>query len=710
MKKQTLLTLLCTIAVLITARVAVAETDPGVTLVPPVAKVIPYADTVHGDIRIDDYAWLRERDNPEVIQYLNAENAYTDAMMKHTEVLQETLYHEMLARIKETDLTVPVRVDSFYYYSRTEEGKQYRIYCRKEGSLDAEEEILIDLNVLAEGYDYFDIGVFAVSPNHEFLIYSTDTVGSERYTIRVKNLITGTLFDEEIPNTGYSTAWANDNKTFFYTIIDQKKQPYELYRHVLGTNPEYDELVYLEADSAFWVSVSRTRSRKYLILDTGSRTSSEVYYLNADTPTGTFELIRPREKEIEYYVEHHDEHFYILTNEEAENFKIMTVPVDDPRKENWTEYIGHRDSVKVDGIDAFREYLVIYEREKGLPTIRIINATSEETHYVEFPEPVYNYWLTGNREYNTRLLRFMYTSLVTPRSVFDYNMATRTRELKKQYEVLGGYDPSQYQSERIFALAHDGTKVPISLVYKQGLKKDGSAPLILYGYGAYGSSWDPYFSSNRLSILDRGCIYAIAHIRGGGEMGRYWYEQGKLLNKMNTFTDFIACAEHLINEKYTSADKLVISGGSAGGLVIGAAINMRPDLFKVAIADVPFVDLMNTMLDPTIPLTVLEYDEWGDPNDEKYYYYMKSYSPYDNVAAHEYPHMLITAGLYDSRVQYWEAAKWTAKLRALKTDNNILLLKMNMESGHLGASGRYDFLKDIAFEYTFILDILYITK
>lgn len=680
------------------------------TPAPPIAKIIPHADTIHGDIRVDNYFWLRERDNPEVLAYLNAENAYTDAVMQHTEALQETLYHEMLSRIKETDLSVPEKIDNYYYYSRTEQGQQYRIYCRKKEHLDAEEEIILDQNVLAAGKDYFEIGVLSVSPNHQLLIYSTDTVGSERYTLHVKNLTTGKLFDEEITNTGYSVAWANDNKTFFYTVIDQTKRPYVLLRHVLGTDPERDEVVYREADSTFWLHVSRTRSREYLIINTGSRTSCEEYYLDADTPTKPFTLIHPRKAECEYFVEHHDEQFYILTNEDAQNYKVMVVPTANPSRENWQEYIAHRDSVKIESIDAFKEHLVVYERERGLPTIRIINLMTGETHYVDFPEPVYNYWPTGNREYNTNLLRFMYTSLVTPRSVFDYNMATKTRELKKQYEVLGGYDASQYQSERIFAEASDGTKIPISLVYKKGMEKDGSAPLILYGYGAYGSSWDPYFSSNRLSILDRGCIYAIAHIRGGGEMGRYWYEQGKLFNKMNTFTDFIACAEHLISKKYTSVNKFVISGGSAGGLVVGAAMNMRPDLFKAVIADVPFVDLMNTMLDPTIPLTVLEYDEWGDPNKEEDYYYMKSYSPYDNVVAQDYPNILVTAGLYDARVQYWEAAKWVAKLRALKTDDNILLLKMNMESGHLGASGRYDFLKDIAFEYAFIIDVLDLKK
>ncbi len=710
MKRNTLLYYFVFLTLCLVADSVHAQAPTTVTPEPPVAKIIPHVDTIHGDVRVDNYYWLRERDNPEVLAYLNAENAYTEALMRHTEALQETLYHEMLSRIKETDLSVPERIDNYYYYSRTEEGKQYRVYCRKKESLNAEEEIILDQNILAEGKEYFEIGLLSVSPNHELLIYSTDTVGSERYTLHVKNLTTGKLLDEIIPNTGYSVAWANDNKTFFYTVIDQTKRPYVLHRHVLGTDPERDEVAYREPDSTFWLYISRTRSRKYLIIDTGSRTSSEVYYLNADTPTEAFRLIYPRQKKSEYFVEHHSEQFYILTNENAENYKVMVVPTDKPERENWQEYIAHRDSVKIESIDAFKDHLVVYERERGLPTIRIIDLKTERTHYVEFPEPVYNYWPTGNREYNTNLLRFVYTSLVTPRSVFDYNMSTRTRELKKQYEVLGGYDPAQYQSERIFAQTQDGTKVPISLVYKKGVTRDGSAPLILYGYGAYGSSWDPYFSSNRLSILDRGCIYAIAHVRGGGEMGRYWYEQGKLFNKMNTFTDFIACAEYLIREKYTSPDRLVISGGSAGGLIVGAAINMHPELFKVAVADVPFVDLINTMLDPTIPLTLLEYDEWGDPNKEEDYYYMKSYSPYDNVTAQKYPNILMTAGLYDARVQYWEAAKWAAKLRALKTNDNILLLKMNMESGHLGASGRYDFLKDIAFEYAFIIDLLGLKK
>ncbi len=675
-------------------------------LVPPVAKAIPKIDTLHDDVRADNYFWLRDRNNPEVIEYLEAENEYTNFMMKHTEEFQEKLYEEILSRIKETDLTVPEKLDDYYYYSRTEEGKQYPIYCRKRESLDAEEEILLDQNVLAQGYDYFDIGIFAISPNHKLLAYSIDTTGSEEYTLSIKDLNTGKLLSERIFNTAYSAAWANDNRTLFYTVLDDTKRPYQIYRHKLGTVQNEDVLVYHEKDPMLWLALSKTRSKDYLIIDLGSHAMTEVHYLNANTPEEHFRLIHPRQQEMEYYIAHHSDKFFILTNDNAKNFKIMEAPVNEPVRENWKEVIPHRDSVKIDGIDVFKNYLTVYERENGLQKIRIIDLQSNESHYVDFPEPVYTFWPGGNREFDSHLLRFSYTSLVTPRSVFDYDMANRTRELKKQYEVLGGYEPLLYQSERIFARAHDNRMIPISLVYKKGIKKDGHNPLYLYGYGAYGSSWDPYFSSIRLSLLNRGFIYAIAHVRGGGEMGRYWYEEGKLLNKKNTFTDFIACAEHLIKEKYTSSDKLVITGGSAGGMLAGAVANMRPDLFQIVVADVPFVDVLNTTLDSSLSRSVLEYDEWGNPYNEEYYYYIKSYSPYDNVAARDYPHMLITAGLNDTRVTYWEAAKWTAKLRALKTDNNTLLLKMNMGAGHMGASGRYDFLKEIAFEYAFIFDVL----
>jgi len=673
---------------------------------PPIAEIIPKIDTLHGEKRIDNYFWLRERENPEVIKYIKAENKYTEAMTKHTEKFQERLYKELLSRIKETDLSVPEKIDDYYYYSRTEEGKQYRIHCRKKRSMDAEEEILLDENALAEGHEYFQIGVYEVSPDHQLLAYSTDTAGSETYTLYVKDLSTGDLLKDEIANTYYSVEWANDNKTIFYSVLDDAKRPYKLYRHKLGTDPSEDVLIYHEKDEAFFLSLYKTKSKSYLILKLGSNTTSEVHYLKADSPEGSFQVIHPRQHKMEYKVDHHGDRFFIVTNDDAKNFKLMETPVETPSKDNWKEVIPHRDSVKIDGVEAFKDHLVVYEREDGLKKIRVADMATDQLHYVDFPEPVYTFRPGWNPDFNTSLLRFHYASLVTPSSVFDYDMNTRSRELKKQEEVLGGYDPSLYQSARVFAEAPDGTRIPISLVYRKGLAKDGENPLFLYGYGSYGSSSDPGFSSNRLSLLDRGFIFAIAHIRGGEEMGRYWYEQGKLLNKKNTFTDFIACAEHLIAEKYTSSDKLAIYGGSAGGLLMGAVTNMRPDLFKVVIAKVPFVDVINTMLDSSIPLTAIEHEEWGNPGEKEFYDYMKSYSPYDNVEPKDYPNILATAGLNDPRVQYWEPAKWTAKLRTMKTDNNLLLLKTNMGAGHGGASGRYDYLKEIAFEYALIFDIL----
>jgi len=672
---------------------------------PPLAKKIPKVDTLHGEIRLDNYFWLRDRDNPEVITYLETENKYTEAMMKHTEEFQEKLYNELLSRIKETDLSVPEKIDDYYYYTRTEEGKQDSIYCRKKGSLRAQEEILLDVNELARGYGYFYIGVFKVSPNHQLLAYSVDTSGAENYTLYVKNLNSGELLKDVIPNTYYSVEWANDNMTLFYNILDEAQRPYKLFRHKLGTDPKDDALVYHEKDDAYYLDLKKSKSKDYIFINLGSMVTTEVHYLDADHPTKDFKIIHPRQHEMEYSLKHHGDKFYILTNDEAKNFKLMQAPVKDPSKKNWVEVLPHRVSVKIDNIDLFKNHLVVYERENGLKKIRITDLTSNEVHYVEFLEPVYTFWKAKNPDFNTNLLRFNYTSLVIPRSVFDYNMDTKIRELKKQYEVLGGYDPSLYQSERIFARAKDGTMIPISLVYKKEMVKDGENPLLLYGYGSYGSSSEPYFSSNRLSLLDRGFIYAIAHIRGGGEMGRYWYEEGKLLQKKNTFTDFISCAEHLIAEEYTSSHKLVILGGSAGGLLMGAVTNMRADLFKAVIAEVPFVDVINTMMDPSIPLTVIEYEEWGNPNLKGYYDYIKSYSPYDNVEAKDYPDILITAGLNDPRVAYWEPAKLTAKLRALKTDNKLLLLKTNMGAGHGGASGRYDYLKEIAFDYAFVFKV-----
>jgi oligopeptidase B len=681
-----------------------AETNP------PVAKIEPKVDTLFGQEMVDNYYWLRQRDNPEVIDYLKAENSYTQAVMKHTERLQEKLYQEMVARIKETDLSVPVKRDDYYYYSRTEKGKQYKIYCRKKGSLDAQEEVLLDVNQLAQGKDYMYLGIYAVSPDHKLLAYATDTKGSERYTLKVKNLETGELFPDVIDSIGTSFQWANDNKTFFYTIRDEAWRPFKLYRHMLGDDVKNDVLVYHEKDDGFFLAIRKSKSMKYLFIYLGSMTTTEIHYLNADNPAGEFKLVHLRQQDMEYRMTHHDDKFLIVTNENAKNFKLMQAPVSDPSKKNWKELVPHRKSVKLDGIEVFEDFLVSYERENGLKQITIMDFSTNEKHRVEFPEPVYTFWSEYNPEYSSQLLRFNYSSYVTPRSVFDYNMKTKERELKKQNEVLGGYDPEQYQSEQIFATADDGTRIPISMVYRKGMVKDGNNPLYLYAYGAYGASVEPYFSSNRVSLLDRGFIFAKAHIRGGGEMGRYWYDDGKLLHKKNTFTDFIVSAEHLIAEKYTSSEKLVICGISAGGLLIGSVVNMRPDLFKVVIADVPFVDVINTMLDPSIPLTVIEYEEWGNPHKKEYFDYMLSYSPYDNVEAKEYPNMLVLAGLNDTRVQYWEPTKWIAKLRAMKIDNNRLLLKTNMGAGHGGASGRYQRIKEMAFEYAFILDILGITE
>ncbi|HZS49784.1 MAG TPA: S9 family peptidase [Bryobacterales bacterium] len=675
-------------------------------LKPPAAKTVPKTSTIHGDTRVDEYSWLRERSNPEVIRYLEEENRYTEAVMKHTEPLQAALYEEMRRRIKETDLSVPEKIDNYFYYQKTVEGQQYPVFCRKRDAQDAPEEIILDQNALAAGHNYFRLGVHQPSPNHRLFAFSTDTNGSETYTLALKDLSTGELLKDQIPETYYGLAWGNDNKTFFYTTLDPAKRPYRLFRHTVGTDPAHDKLVYEEKDEKFFVHISKTRSRKYILLTLESETSSEVRYLSADEPTGEFRVVEPRRPNVEYGVEHHGDRFFIVTNENAKNFKLMDAPVSDPSRRNWKEVIPHREAVKLDGVDAFENHLVIYERENGLRKMRIRNMSTGEIRAVDFPEPVYTFFPATNPEFHTHLLRFNYTSLVTPRSVFDYDMNTGRRELKKQYEVLGGYEPERYQSERVFAQAPDGASVPISLVYKKGLARDGKNPLLLYAYGAYGLSTDPVFSPDRLSLLDRNFIFAIAHVRGGGEMGRSWYENGKLLHKKNTFTDFIACAEHLIAEGYTAKDRLVIYGGSAGGLLIGAVLNMRPELFKIAIAKVPFVDVINTMLDESLPLTVTEFEEWGNPKEKQYYDYMKSYAPYENVAAKAYPHMLVTTGLNDPRVSFWEPAKWVARLRKVKTDENVLLLKTNMGAGHGGASGRYDRLKETAFEYAFILDLL----
>jgi oligopeptidase B len=668
----------------------------------PIAQKHPHRLTIHGDERLDDYYWLRERDNPDVIAYLAAENAYTSAQMAHTEALQIALYDEMLGRIQETDLSVPYRKGEFYYYTRTETGKAYPIFCRKLGTLDAPEEILLDQNSLAAGFDFLELGVLTVSPDHRVLAYSIDTTGAERYTLKFLNLTTREHFPEEIPETA-AVVWGNDNQTIFYAQLDEVNRPYKLWRHRLGTVGN-DELLHHETDEFFYLNVGKTRSEAYVLLVLESKVTSEVHFLDASNPGGQFQVVQPRSQGVEYGVEHHGDRFYITTNESALNFKLMQTAVATPAKEHWETVIPHREDVLLEGVSAFAKHLVIHERKAGLPTIQIRQVETGESHYITFPDPAYNVGEGANAEFETNILRFNYTSLITPWSVFDYNMDTQERELKKETPVLGGYDRTQYASDRLMALAPDGTPVPISIVYKQDTERNGTNPLLLMGYGSYGYSFDPGFSSNRLSLLDRGVVVAIAHIRGGSEMGRRWYEDGKFLKKKNTFTDFIACAEYLIDQGWTSPQHLAILGGSAGGLLMGAVINERPDLFHAVVADVPFVDVVTTILDDDLPLSVMEREEWGDPNDPIYYAYMKSYSPYDNVTTKSYPNLLITAGLNDSRVAYWEPAKWTAKLRSLKTDTNVLLLKTNMEAGHGGASGRYESLKEIAFEYAFLLD------
>ena len=672
---------------------------------PPVAPKIEHVETRQGREVADPYRWMRddERKDPKVIAHLEAENAYTDAVMQPTEELQRRLYEEMLGRIKETDVTVPVRKGNYYYYTRTVEGLQYPIHCRKQGSLEAAEEVLLDENALAEGKEYMRLGAFEVSPDHGLLAFSTNYDGSEDYTLRFKDLRTGELLADEVTGTYYSVEWGNDNRTIFYNTIDDAHRPYRLYRHVLGTDTSKDELVYEERDDSFFLSVFKTKDERFVVLHVESQVTSEEQVLDADHPSGRFRMIEPRRQKVEYTVAHRDDSFFIVTNDDAVNFKVVQAPADDPSSANWKTVVPHRAEIKIDGVEVFKDHMAVELRENGLRGLRIVELPSWREHDVEFPEPVHVVWAVGNPEFDSKTLRFSYQSMITPNSVYDYDMVTRERELKKRQEVLGGYDPEQYTSERVFAPTADGKQVPISLVYRKGMKRDGKSPCLLYGYGSYGATVDPRFSSARVSLLDRGYVYAIANIRGGGALGRPWYEDGKFLNKRNTFTDFIAAAECLIAERYTSADRLAIHGGSAGGLLIGAVINMRPELFRVALAEVPFVDVVNTMLDPTIPLTVIEWEEWGNPTAPEYYEYMRSYSPYDNVVAQDYPKLFVTSGLNDPRVGYWEPTKWVARLRSVKTDDNALLLRTNMGAGHGGASGRYDALKELAEQYAFLI-------
>lgn len=685
---------------------------------PPVAQERPVTHQNHGDERVDPYYWLRERDDPAVLAYLEAENSYTAAMLAHTEPVQGTLYEEMKSRIKETDESVPVVHGGYLYYFREEKGKQYRIYCRKKGSLDAAEQVLLDLNAEAKGHDFLHMGNFAVSPDHSLLAFALDTDGSETYTLRIKELESGELLPDRIENTYYGLEWGNDNRTLYYTTLDPAQRPHKLHRHRLGDAPTTDEIVHHEEDERFFLRLYKARSERYIFLALGSAVTSEVRAIDADASDSRPFLVQPRVQDVEYFVTHHRdqsgrEHFVILTNWEAENFRVMAVPVGTPARENWQELIPHSADVMLDRVEPFQDFLVVWERENGLAQINIYDLRDgaffagrpSVTHRLEQQEPVFSVSPGRNPEFSSRTLRYHYTSLVSPPTVFDYDMDDRARRLRKQDEVKG-YDPAAFSSERIWAVAPDGVRVPVSLVYPVEAKRDGGSPCLLIGYGSYGISYDPSFSSNHVSLLQRGFSVAYAHIRGGGEMGRQWKEDGKYLRKKNTFSDFIACAEELIARQFTSPQRLVISGRSAGGLLMGAVANMRPELFAGVVAGVPFVDVVNTMLDPTIPLTVIEWEEWGNPADAEFYRYMKSYSPYDNIEAKPYPAILATAGLNDPRVQYWEPAKWVARLRACKTDDNPLLLKTEMGAGHFSKSGRYDYLEEIALEYAFILDTL----
>jgi oligopeptidase B len=668
-------------------------------------KKIPFKLETHGHVRVDDYYWLRERENPEIIQYLNHENQRAAEALAHVRGFEEKLFEEIKGRFKQTDMSVPYRLDDYYYYTRYEEGKEYAIYARKRGALEAPEEVMLDGNELARGHEFFAFGASAVSTGQDLLAYSIDTVGRRVHAIYVKNLTTGETLPDVIPNVGENLVWANDNKTLFYAKQDETTlRQYQIWRHVLGTNPAADQLVYQEDDETFGAFVIKTKSKRFLLIVSAQSVSQEYRYRDADDPAGEFKIFLPRERLHEYHIDHYLDRFIIRTNSQAKNFRLMETLVERPGREHWRELIAHRNDVYLGDFELFKDHLVVEERARGLTQLRVLPWEGKD-HYLAFDEPAYRVNLGTNPEFDTATLRYEYTSMKTPLTIYDYDMNTRARTLLKREEVLGGFDSADYVTERFYAKAADGAEIPLSLLYRKGLQRDGQNPLVLYGYGSYGFSIDAAFMSPRLSLVDRGFVFAIAHIRGGQELGREWYENGKLFNKRNSFTDFIACAEFLISEKFTNKDKLFAMGRSAGGLLMGAVSNLRPDLFKGIVAEVPFVDVVTTMLDPSIPLTTGEYDEWGNPNEKQFYDYMLSYSPYDNVERKKYPAMLITAGLHDSQVQYWEPAKWAAKLRELKTDDNLLLLKTNMDAGHGGASGRFRRHHETAFSYTFLLDL-----
>jgi oligopeptidase B len=680
---------------------------------PPVAKIIPTVLEKFGDVRVDNYFWLKDRENPEVIEYLNKENEYYQKMTAHTQEFQKELFEEMKARIKEDDESVPYLYNGYYYITRFETGKDYPIYSRKKESLSAKEEVMLDCNELAKGKKYFKLSGLSISNDNKLATYAVDLVGRRIYTLEVKNLITGEILSDKIENTTGNSTWANDNQTIFYTTQDANTLRSDtVLKHKIGTDKSKDEVVYFEKDDTFDVAVGKEKSKKYILICSSSTLTTEFRTLLADSPNGRFKVFQKRKRGLEYSISHFEDHFYIVTNKDkATNFKLMKTPESKTSMDNWEDALAHREDVLLEDIDIFRNFLVVSERSNGLSKIRIIPWNGNSEYYLPFESETYTAHATSNVDFDTDILRYAYQSMATPASIIDFNMKTKEKEVKKEQEVLGGtFDKDNYMEERVWATAKDGTQVPISMVYKKGLKKDGKNPLLLYAYGSYGHSMDAYFSSTRLSLLDRGFVYAIAHIRGGEDLGRQWYEGGKLLKKKNTFKDFIDCSKYVIDQKYTSPKHLYAEGGSAGGLLMGVILNMAPKLYHGVIAQVPFVDVATTMLDETIPLTTGEYDEWGNPNVKRYYNYMKSYSPYDNVKSQAYPNMYISTGLHDSQVQYWEPAKWVAKLRTLKTNSSLLFLDTNMDAGHGGASGRFEAIKELAKEFSFLLDLEQIKK
>jgi oligopeptidase B len=680
---------------------------------PPVAKIIPKTLENLGHTRTDNYFWMNDRENPEVIDYLNKENEYYQKMTAHTKDFQKELFEEMKARIKEDDESVPYLYNGYYYITRFEKGKDYPIYSRKKESLSTKEEIMFDCNEMAKGQSYFQLGGLSVSPDNKLAVFSFDTVGRRIYTIQVKSLETNEILEDKIEKVTGSAVWANDNKTVFYSSQDEVTlRSDKIFKHKLGSKQADDILVYFEKDDTYNVEIAKSKSKKYLAIESGSTLTTEYRILNADNPDGKFEIFQKRIRGVEYSINHYKDSFYIMTNaDDAENFKLMKTPETATSKENWKEVLAHREDVLLEDIEIFANYLVVEERSNGLNKIRIMPWSGEGEYYLPFESETYTAYTTTNVDFDTEILRYGYQSMTTPSSVIDFNMRTREKEIKKEQQVLGGkFDKNNYKEERVWATATDGTKVPISMVYRKDLKKDSKNPLLQYAYGSYGHSMDATFSSTRLSLLDRGFIYAIAHIRGGEDLGRQWYEDGKLLKKKNTFTDFIDCSKFLIEQKYTSPKHLYAEGGSAGGLLMGVVVNMAPELYNGVIAQVAFVDVITTMLDDSIPLTTGEYDEWGNPNKKKYYNYMLSYSPYDNIKKQNYPNMYVSTGLHDSQVQYWEPAKWVAKLRTMKTNNTVLYLDTNMEAGHGGASGRFEALKELAKEFSFLLDLEEIKK